>query len=618
MNKRALSSYEEPITYRSGGEGMAKWCDEFVCVPIYPEGSDIAVWCSMADLPSEINPATGKSYKTIWEEQKKILLEALRMENKRFVYKLIVLCWMRGEGESLLACLIQLWKFFNWPRQQIMLGANSRDQIKFVHFDIMRDIILNSPKLRALIGSRRNIQEKEIRLKDGEGNVRSIIRSISSFSGIVSNITGYTFSEIFDMKKPKFFVQLDGSIRNIPNALGVIDSTVSEKTHILYTLYTSFIQRKTKTVFFSYRSSAQALPEDYWNPNMDASQLNDYQIKFPFGEFERYFQNLWSAGTQKVFTDEMVEATKYAGTAGELLNGKEVIKVLEEKNRLTEVMADASGKGFADGAIETAAKIDALYERLTPMDTIYRLTDRYGRRRPCTIEDLKHLSELFDTDWVVTGGLDFGDPYAVRGLARTITVIAAKGLPGSRSNPHLYLSLQTAPAYLYCLLDVAKVDDHNSDAVKRILEAGNEEYDGIDVLCSERYGAWDMENWCEERDIEFQPIFPTYDRQRDGFKKVLEATKGGLLKCPVLAISGSKKEDIRDEEMGTFEHDADKRWFGSIEKFEKYGIQDDFMFALCWSFYGARMKGVDDFRDRKGVESFGFFIENKDLHGTYA
>ena len=609
---------EEEIGYRSGGEGMAKWCDDYVCVPIYPEGSDIAVWYPMSDLPTETNPSTLKSYAYIWQEQKAMLREALKMENKRFIYKLIVLCWMRGEGKSLLACLIQLWKFFNWPRQQIMLGANSKDQIKFVHYDIMRDIILNSPKLRELVGDRRNIQEKEIRLKDGEGNIRSIIRSISSFSGIVSNITGYTFSEIFDMKKPKFFVQLDGSIRNIPNALGVIDSTVSDKTHILYTLYSGFIQRKTKTVFFSYRYSKEGLQEDYWNPNMDSSQLNDYRIKFPFGEFERYFLNLWSAGTQKVFTDEMVEMTKYSGMNGQLLNTDFMLKALEEKNHLIEVMNDTRGKGFADGALETDGKIQSIYDQMNPMDAVYKLTNRYGGSRAASIEDLLHLGMIFDTDWLITGGLDFGDPYAVRGLARTIVIVAAKGLPGSKSNPSLYLTSLTAPKYLYCLLVVEKIEDHSGDRVKAILEEANTEYDGIDVLCSERYGAWDMENWCEERDIEFQPIFPTYDRQRDGFKQVLEATREGRLKCPVLAVSGSKKEDIRDEEMGTFEHDAEKRWFGSIEKFEKYGIQDDFMFSLCWSFYGARLKGVDDFRIRKGMENFGLFIENKDLHAAYS
>jgi hypothetical protein len=604
--------------YRAGGEGMGQWCDDHACVPIYPEGSDIAIWTPLCDLPDTVNPATGKSYKSMWDAQKEMLKEALKMENGRFVYRLIVLCWMRGEGKSLLACLIQLWKFFNWPRQQIMLGANSKDQVKFVHFDIMRDIIINSPKLAAQVGQRRNIQEKEIRLKDSVGDIRSIIRSISSFSGIVSNITGYTFSEIFDMKNPKFFTQLDGSIRNIPNALGVIDSTVSAKTHILYSLFSNYTQGKTTTVFFSYRYSKEGKMEDYWNPHMDEAQLTDYRVKFMFGDFERYFLNLWSAGTQKVFTDEMVEVTKYIGYGGELLNSDEMLKQLEHKNHLIEVMTDVEGKGFADGSEETAGKIDQVYSLLTPVETVYRLTDRYGHRRPASIDDLMNMTNLFDTDWVISAGLDYGDPYAVRGLARTIVVVIAKGLPGSKSNPHIHLALQTAPKYLYSLLVVEEIPDHSGDTVKKILEEANEEYDGIDVLCSERYGAWDMEKWCEDRDVEFQPIFPTYDRQRDAFKQVLEAAREGRLKCPPLSVPGSKKEDIRDEEMGVFEHDQEKKWFGSIEKFEKYGIQDDFMFALGWGIYGPRLKGIDDFRIRRGAESFGFFIPNRNLHASYA
>ena len=606
------------ITYRSGGEGMGKWCDDFVSVPIYPEGSDIAIWTPLGDLPEEPDPKTGKSYKSMWDAQKQMLCEALRMENNRFVYRLIVLCWMRGEGKSLLACLIQLWKFFNWPRQQIMLGANSKDQIKFVHFDIMRDIIINSPRLAEQIGNRRNIQEKEIRLKDSVGDVRSIIRSISSFSGIVSNITGYTFSEIFDMKNPKFFTQLDGSIRNIPNALGVIDSTVSAKTHILYSLFSNFTKRLTTTVFFSYRYSKQGVPDDYWNPHMDKSQLDDYKAKFMFGDYERYFLNLWSAGTQKVFTDEMVEATKYVGMGGQLLNSPEMFKQLEHKNHLIEVMTDVEGKGFADGAVETENAIQSIYDLLTPLEDIYRLTDKYGGRRAASIEELMAMSDLFDTDWIVSAGIDFGDPYAVRGLARTIAIVIAKGLPGSKSNPHLYLTQLTAPKYLYCLLVVEEISDHSGDTVKAIFEEAHDEYNGIDVICSERYGAWDMEVWCDERDIVFQPIFPTYDRQRDAYKQVLEAAREGRMKCPPLALPGSKKEDIRDEEMGAFEHDAEKKWFGSIEKFEKYGIQDDFMFALGWGMYGPRLLGIDDFRIRKGGEHFGLFIPNKDLHASYA
>ncbi|KKL81697.1 hypothetical protein LCGC14_1992150, partial [marine sediment metagenome] len=393
--------------YRNGGEGFILWCEENVHIPIYPEGSDIVRYISMSDLGDAKHPETGRSYNHIWNEQKEICREALRMVNGRFVHTLIVLCWMRGEGKSLLACLIQLWKFYCWPKQQIMLGANSKDQVKFVHYDIMRDIIINSPKLLKIIG-RRNIQEKEIRLKDKNGNVRSIIRSISSFSGIVSNITGYTFSEIFDMKNPKFFVQLDGSIRNIPNAIGVIDSTVSAKTHILYSLYSNHIQKKTPTLFFSYRSSKNGDHRDYWNPNMTQVQLEAYEAKFPFGEYERYFLNLWSAGQAQVFTDEMIEEISYMGVDGEILNHKQIQKVIEEKNRLIEVLSKVMEKGFPDGIQETEEKITHIDNRITPVSSFYVLGNKYNIPVLCDMDKLAALGDLLETDWLVSGGADMG------------------------------------------------------------------------------------------------------------------------------------------------------------------------------------------------------------------
>ena len=46
------------IGYRDGGEGMIKWCNDHVYVPIYPEGSDIAMWHPIGDLPDTLNPDT--------------------------------------------------------------------------------------------------------------------------------------------------------------------------------------------------------------------------------------------------------------------------------------------------------------------------------------------------------------------------------------------------------------------------------------------------------------------------------------------------------------------------------------------------------------------------------
>ncbi len=598
---------------------MIKWCNDFVHVPVYAEGDDMATWVRLGALSDVENPKTGKSSKQMWENQCEVLREALQMKNGRFIYRLIVFCWPRGDGKSLLACLVQLWKFFNWPRQQIMLGANSKDQTKFVHYDIIRDIILNSPQLLDMIGGDRNLQEKEIRLVDSSGNVRSMIRSISSFSGIVSNITGYTFSEIFDMKNPKFFVQLDGSIRTIPNALGVIDSTVSAKDHILYKLYSNFISGKSKTVFVSYRYSRRGSVEDYWNPNMDDDQLRDYETKFPPAEYERYFLNKWNSGNVKVFSKEMVEEIGLIGSDGYILNHETTAQILEERIKVVETIEDLDRNKVADNQKIRpilANKYNFLTGRLQKIDEIYTLKDIYGTISKVTNEKLNELGDKFNTDWSISVGLDMADPYSIRGKARSVVFAIAKGLPGSRNNP--YASDNLSPKYIYFVLTLALATKNSIDHIKDLLEDVDMEYGGIDTLCSERYGVWDMAQWAEEKGIKFEPVFPTYDRQREAFKEFYNAIKEGRFKAPDIPVAGSKSKNILIEELENFDHDHENKWFGSSEKMEVRGIQDDSVFAGIWAMYGGRLLTVSDFRHRALTDqSFGVYQENKNLIASY-
>jgi len=608
-----------PKNYKDGAEGMIKWCNDFVHVPVYAEGDDMATWVRLGALSDVVNPKTNRSSKEMWEKQCDVLREALQMKNNRFLYRLIVFCWPRGDGKSLLACLVQLWKFFNWPRQQIMLGANSKDQTKFVHYDIIRDIILNSPHLHNMIGGDRNLQEKEIRLVDSAGNVKSIIRSISSFSGIVSNITGYTFSEIFDMKNPKFFVQLDGSIRTIPNAMGVIDSTVSAKDHILYKLYSNFISGKSKTVFFSYRSSRRGDLEDYWNPNMDLDQLKDYETKFPAGDFERYFLNKWNSGNVKVFSKEMIEEIGLIGSDGYILNHETTSEILLDRIKVEETIEDLTKRQLMDGQKNKPIlleKYSNLSERLQKIDSLYSLKDTYGGNAKMLNHKLIEIGNKFNTDWSILTGIDMADPYSIKGKARSIVVAFAKGLIGSRDNPYSADSL--SPKYIYFLLSLNVAEKNSIDNIKDILEEIDSEYSGIDTLCSERYGIWDMGKWSEEKNIGFEPVFPNYERQREAFKEYYNAIKEGRLKSPEIYISGSKNRDIYREELLNFDHDPDSKWFGSSEKMEVRGIQDDCVFASIWCIFGGRLLTASDFRSRDLTgQSFGLFQGAKNLIGNY-
>jgi hypothetical protein len=567
--------------YRLGGEGFINWCEDFVYIPVYPAGVDIPLWMPMGGLPLD--------YGVIWEAQKEVAKVALQMREGRFIHKLLVFCWMRGEGKSLLTVLIQLWKFFCWPGQHIVFGANSKEQTKFVHYDIARDIILNSPKLIAIVGSR-NIQEKHIRLLNAKGEISNVMRSISSFSGIVSNITGFTFSEIFDMKNPRFYTQLWGSIRNIPNSLGIIDSTVSAKTHILYKLYNTHLEKKDPLLFFSYRQSKLGDVRDYWNPNMTQEQLNSYKETFPFGEFERYFLNLWEGGYKQVFTDEMLEETKYIGVDG----------LIQSHDNIQPVVKDVL-KGKQEQR-----------SRLMPINTIYRLDDW------CSISALNMLSDFYDTNWSIGVGFDRSDPMKANYTnARSIFTIIAKGLPGSRSNPFPFLKEGAKLKYLYIVLAVELMERNTLDEMKGLITKTLYQYKGVDSVCSERWGMWDLAEWCKSQNIPFEDISPTYEKQKSAFSELFNIYKEGMIKYPEVPIAGSKQDDIVREELSAFDHNVDKKWFGSLEKDEKHGIQDDSVYSQGWGIYGMRDFNVTHFRERVAEPYFGTFITNKDLVGSW-
>jgi hypothetical protein len=617
---RARKTEEKmPTSYQDGAEGCIRFCEDHIRVPIYVDKMEY--WCPLKELPSKPNPKTGRSYKDMWEAQKDILRECLAMDSEGFfIYRQIIFCWMRGEGKSLIVCLIVLWKFCCFSRQKIMLGANSRDQVKFVHYDIIRDIIQHSPSLKAIIGEK-NIQEKEVRLKEDptdpkDKNIDCIIRSVGTFTGILSNITAYTFSEMFDMRNPRFYVQLDGSIRNIPNAFGLIDSTVSDKTHVLYNLFKEWKAGNLRNVYFSYRCSRNGDPDDYWNPLMDADQLNDYRVKFPFGEFERYFQNLWEAGTVRVFTDEMIEEMGYIGVDNGFMNHNEIQDVIKRKQELILRAEDTAGKGFNEGAAADWERVAIINNRFRRVETLYTLDGPFSETPP-PVSVLQLLSDVFDTDWALLTGLDMADPTAVRGQARTIFCAALKGLIGSRSNPfHETIEIPDMK-YIYILIFLASIQNQDINIVKRLMDEMDGEYDGIDAFCSERYGSWDMVQWCEDRDIFFEPVFPNYDRQREAFKEFYNVAREGRFKSPAIHVVGSKQTDVFREELSVFDHDPIKRWFGSPEKTEKGGIQDDSVYSVGWCMYGGRMFGPDSFRVRKSITNFGTFIQGTGTVGDY-
>lgn len=616
-------------TYQNGAEGFICWAEDNVRFSVPSENSPVPKWIPIRDLPRKPDPRTGRSWWGFWCNEKEVMREALRMDHEEFVYRLIILCWMRGEGKSVLACLIQLWKFFCFPRQNIVLGANSRDQVKFVHYDIMRDIILNSPPLLKVVG-RKNVQEKHISLKDPHGNIVSTIKAISSFSGIVSNITGYTFSEIFDMKDPRFFVQLDGSTRNTVNALGTIDSTVSSKDHILHRLYQAYQSSSDRTLFFHYRRSPEGDYKDFWHPKNTQQQLNAYYYRFPAQDFNKYFKNIWNIGSGKLFSKYVVDSIFYMKDAQsditdfeapvELCKQREDLKTKHDNQDRRKNKGGLRRRTKTKGKINLtyAEQISSIEKKLIPVDN-YCQMNWNGVPRTVSAEELTEIGEVLDTDWAILAGCDRADPMAQDGEARTINVYVAKGLPGSRSNKKFYLEMTDVPEYVYFLVYVDHVVDSSLEGIKNSLRMIYNSFDGIDSFCAERWGIWDLAPWCEDLDIVFEAIFPNFEKQRKAFSEIYTIARSGRLKSPIVYVQGSQSENILEEEMKSFDYDPQLQKYKSPQKNDRGGVQDDCIFSLAWCIYGGRNIGIDYLRRRDmSVVSLGEFYSNqRNLFGDY-
>lgn len=612
------STYIYKPEYADGAEGFILWAEDNVWIEISPFDSTAKKWVPIGNLPDDKHPETNKSYKSMWEGQKEIIREALKMENGQFKYRLIVFCWPRGEGKSLDVCLIKIWRFVVFPRQQILCGANSREQTQFVHYDIMRGIIKHSPKLIKLIGLK-NLREKSIIITDKYGNIQSEIKPISSHIGLLSNINGYTFSDLYKMKNSTFFTELDGSTRWIPNAMGAIDSTVSPKNHILHNLYKSYLKGEDPTLFFSYRYNKNGDVKGYWNPNATASQVQGFRVKFPFGDFERFFLNLWESGGEKMFPLESIEAMRYLGVDKTINTHNAVVEMVKRRNKHYEQKAEFEEQGLP----VSTTTVDEINRRLWPIDSVLSLsTDQHVPRIPDPT-DFEKLSDIFDTNWVLIGGLDRADPSEKKkSAARTIAGVIAKGLIGSRSNPFKTIDGEVS-AYLYILLHLAHVQDSMLESIKNQFQLVHDTLDGIDMIGGETWGAWDLKTWCEDRNIRLDLWVANYLRHKAMFGELFNSVKFGRFKAPLLVVPGSKNDDILEEEMAEFNHippEANKKsgWFGSPEKHIVGGIQDDAMMMIGGALYAGRELSVADFRERKGKFDFGTFFPAEGLFGDYS
>ena len=163
------------------------------------------------------------------------------------------------------------------------------------------------------------------------------------------------------------------------------------------------------------------------------------------------------------------------------------------------------------------------------------------------------------------------------------------------------------PKYHYFLLNLAHFFKNTLYEIKYVLSLVSNEYTSIQSFASERWGMSELPQFAEEIQLPVELIHPTYDRQRAAFNELYSLFTEGRFKMPPIGVVGSKTDNVLIEELGIFQHDLGKRWFGSLEKPLRYGIQDDAVYALGLALYSGRDLTPDDFMPRDVNPFFGQF-----------
>jgi len=601
------------------GEAVADWAEHHVKVKVLNFDTGGFEFVYLKDMPTQKHPETGRSYRDLWEWQKEsYLYPALeRHTNGKFRYDTLVNCTPRGEGKTAVNVIIMLHRFFCFVEQKIICGANSKQQSVFSVKTIAEDIILNSDPLLSLV-PRDDIKDKEIRLRDSRGEVRNTIIAISAKHGVYSNITLAIFSEIFQMAPPfEMYYQLDSSRRNIPHSLVLVDSTVSDKHHVLYHLY-DISKKPDSSVFFNYTYSNSGDYRDYYHPLQTQQQLDSFREKFTDSEFKMFFLNKWSGKSTEFFPEKAVEALNIIGIDSQVpANPREIITLCQQK-----IEAETN---------DDSNTYEQLKHRLVPLP--YKL-EAYGHPDFISGEALLELRDMYDTDFALGIGIDMADALKddlTKG-ARTIAAFMLKGLPGSLHNPSLTsgydpddpedLSKLDRLNFVYFCAGLFHVETSDANDVVRLIAQCKDSFAFPFNVLVERWGSSEIVSYCESEMIPVEVVHPSYGFQREVFNRVYRQVIAGKTKVPELPVQGRDESvDILREELRNFIYDSSKKFYGSPTKSNPRGIQDDSVYAWAYSHHSLRKAIVQDFdvcaqygKDAS-IPMFGLMIKPQNVAG---
>ncbi len=530
------------------------------------------------------------------ENQKEFYSNAFKVkEDGDLQYQYVCTSRPRGEFKSFDTRMMFLFRFFNMFRETVLIAANSKDQSTFVQYDEAVKTIKHTERLRNVPGI--NIQRKSIELLEGKGDVFAQIVPIASKTGLLPNVTCVVFTEICDMRDEQFYSQLTGSIRGVPNAMVLIDSTVSPRGHIFHRLYKIHQKSKSSIVYFQHYS------DKYFNPGTTKSFLNHQESTLLITEYNKYFRNRWEDGSGSVFPSYSLMEMRYLCT-----NNSNEIKPSKELREKTEALAalDANEREKESDRDSWKIKLKSATTDLVSVEERYSI--------PATTEDVTQLSRELKCDFIFGVGLDRANTMSVHD-DRTVMSLTGRAVISDEFS-------------LYFLLDmmIGKKDAKLTDLQERI-NVWTERFGWLDKIAIEAYQGQDFHDWCEQSGFEVELVHPNYKTQLEIFSRMCLIMKDGTFKCPPVPYYtddngalyqgfSDVKMDLFKEELSSFTHDSEKSWFGSPDKRKKGGVKDDTVYSQGLSIYATQGRLMVGSAPR-GVNDFTGSEMNQDVVGVY-
>ena len=223
-------------------------------------------------------------------------------------YTTIAFSAPRRHGKTILAALLVLWRFTTRPTQNIVCMATNERQTVATGFALVRQIVLNTPALLAMIG-KENVQQYRITYPALQNSIRTTSCNVAGLYG--EKISVGWMTELHAAPSDEPMQVLASSLGDSLNSWMLVDSTVDGIGGPLHRLEQLAESGEDPTVFvrrIEYADLAEALEKS--PPWIRRDWLKSRKAQLLPATFETQHLNRRTAATNSLFAPEDIAACR--------------------------------------------------------------------------------------------------------------------------------------------------------------------------------------------------------------------------------------------------------------------------------------------------------------------